>query len=208
MRALTLALSRTLRRAPKLCSLTAVPSAPLGGFARRRGRGLSTAVPGDHTSDASKPAPSAEEPGDTHFGNERVSFDEKREKVKQVFSTVSERYDVMNDLMSGGLHRVWKDCFVRELNPLPEMQILDVAGGTGDIAFRIVERMRQAEAAQDQTSTGACPVMVCDINEDMLAVGKKKAEDRGLDNSTIVFFQGDAENLPVDDESIVTLIGT
>src|SRR5947199_4334770 len=100
-----------------------------------------------------------------NFGDELVSPEEKTRRVGQVFSSVARRYDLMNDLMSGGLHRLWKDRFVDRVKPRAGEHILDMAGGTGDIAFRMARR-------------GAC-VTVVDINPDMLAVGQQRASERG-----------------------------
>src|SRR4051812_9945914 len=102
-----------------------------------------------------------------NFGDELVEPDEKTRRVGQVFSSVAHRYDVMNDLMSGGLHRLWKDRFVARVKPRPGEHILDMAGGTGGGAFRMARR-------------GAL-VTVADINSDMLEVGRKRAERRRLD---------------------------
>ena len=100
------------------------------------------------------------------FGEELVTREEKTRRVGQVFSSVARRYDVMNDLMSGGLHRLWKDRFVNRVKPRAGEDILDMAGGTGDVAFRMERR--------------GARVTVSDINADMLEVGKKRAEARGL----------------------------
>ncbi len=100
------------------------------------------------------------------FGNEQVSHDEKTRRVGDVFSSVARNYDRMNDAMSGGMHRLWKDRFVRRLKPRRGEHILDMAGGTGDIAFRIAK-------------SGA-RVTVADINPDMLGVGIKRAEQRRI----------------------------
>ena len=105
-------------------------------------------------------------PDQVNFGDELVSRDEKTRRVGRVFSSVARRYDIMNDLMSGGMHRLWKDRFVARIKPRPGERILDMAGGTGDIAFRMASR-------------GAL-VTVSDINPDMLAVGMERAETRGL----------------------------
>ena len=101
-----------------------------------------------------------------NFGDELVSPEEKTRRVGQVFSSVARRYDVMNDLMSGGMHRLWKDRFVARLKPRPHEDILDMAGGTGDVAFRMARRGAQ--------------VTVADINGDMLEVGRQRAERRAL----------------------------
>jgi demethylmenaquinone methyltransferase/2-methoxy-6-polyprenyl-1,4-benzoquinol methylase len=105
-----------------------------------------------------------------NFGDERVSPAEKTERVSQVFSSVARRYDLMNDLMSGGMHRLWKDRFVNRVKPRPGEDILDMAGGTGDIAFRMARR-------------GAL-VTIADINADMLAVGEERARQQAIPNLT------------------------
>ena len=101
-----------------------------------------------------------------NFGDELVSPEEKTRRVGEVFSSVARRYDLMNDLMSGGMHRLWKDRFVARVKPQPGEEILDMAGGTGDVAFRMARR--------------GAHVTVADINADMLEVGRKRAKDRGL----------------------------
>jgi demethylmenaquinone methyltransferase/2-methoxy-6-polyprenyl-1,4-benzoquinol methylase len=101
-----------------------------------------------------------------NFGDELVSPEEKTRRVGQVFSSVARRYDIMNDLMSGGMHRLWKDRFVNRVKPRPGENILDMAGGTGDVAFRMAQR--------------GAKVSVADINADMLEVGKQRAAKRGL----------------------------
>ncbi|QIK96199.1 class I SAM-dependent methyltransferase [Sphingomonas sp. HDW15A] len=101
-----------------------------------------------------------------NFGDQLVSPEEKTRKVGQVFTSVARRYDLMNDLMSGGMHRLWKDRFVNRVKPRAGESILDMAGGTGDIAFRMASR-------------GAI-VTVADINPDMLSVGMERAEKRKL----------------------------
>ena len=117
------------------------------------------------------------------FGYDEVSPEEKTEKVGAVFSSVARKYDVMNDAMSAGMHRLWKDKFVRRVKPQPGEQILDMAGGTGDIAFRM--------AAKGATIT------VSDINQDMLDVGIERAMERGLD--TLVWSRQNAEVLTFPD---------
>ena len=128
----------------------------------------------------------------TSFGFRDVPEEEKEGLVREVFSSVSKRYDLMNDLMSGGVHRLWKDTFVEWLNPQPGWHVLDVAGGTGDIAFRI--------AAMARARGGEAHVTVCDINADMLGEGMRRAEKKG--GSAIEWICGDAENLPVPDVSV------
>jgi len=105
-----------------------------------------------------------------NFGDELVSPEEKTRRVGAVFSSVARRYDMMNDLMSGGMHRLWKDRFVNRVKPRPGEQILDMAGGTGDVAFRMARRGAQ--------------VTVSDINADMLEVGQERARTRGLTGLT------------------------
>ena len=105
-----------------------------------------------------------------NFGDELVSPEEKTRRVGEVFSSVARRYDMMNDLMSGGMHRLWKDRFVNRVKPRPGEAILDMAGGTGDVAFRMARR-------------GAL-VTVADINADMLGVGRQRAAARGLSGLT------------------------
>jgi len=117
------------------------------------------------------------------FGYEDVSPEEKTARVGEVFSSVARKYDVMNDAMSVGMHRLWKDKFVRRVKPQPHEQILDMAGGTGDIAFRLAE-------------AGAV-VTVSDINQDMLDVGIERAMERGLD--TLVWSRQNAEELTFPD---------
>ena len=113
------------------------------------------------------------------FGYKEVGPDEKTERVGAVFSNVAAKYDLMNDAMSGGMHRLWKDRFVRRVKPQPGEAILDMAGGTGDIAFRL--------AAKGATVT------VSDINQDMLDVGIERAMERGFDS--LVWSRQNAEEL-------------
>jgi demethylmenaquinone methyltransferase/2-methoxy-6-polyprenyl-1,4-benzoquinol methylase len=128
----------------------------------------------------------------THFGYETVPLADKQGRVDDVFRSVARRYDLMNDLMSGGLHRAWKDALVTAVNPpkgAREFVVLDLAGGTGDVAFRI------AQAGGPGTR-----IVVCDINPDMLAVGQERAAERGLDG-VVTFEQGNAEELAYPDRS-------
>jgi len=123
------------------------------------------------------------------FGYREVPEAEKEHLVKEVFSSVARNYDIMNDLMSMGVHRLWKDAMVEWLNPQPGWHILDVAGGTGDIAFRMAEfaRMRGGEAE----------ITVCDINADMLNEGVRRATEKG--EKHIAWACGNAEALPFPD---------
>src|SRR6187549_1401154 len=134
------------------------------------------------------------EPADTpaeraSFGYRDVPASEKAGMVARVFESVAPRYDLMNDLMSGGVHRLWKNALVDVLNPRAGEKFLDVAGGTGDIAFRIVRRV----------GDGA-DVTICDINPAMLEVGRDRAVDRGLLRG-LTWTTGDAEALPFPDRS-------
>src|ERR1700709_1577635 len=105
------------------------------------------------------------------FGFRDVPEAQKEGLVREVFSSVAARYDLMNDVMSGGVHRIWKDAMVEWLNPQPGWRVLDVAGGTGDIAFRIAEMARQRKTT---TGGGEAALTVCDINADMLGEGKRR----------------------------------
>ena len=127
---------------------------------------------------------------DTDFGFRRVPLSDKQALVDDVFHSVARRYDLMNDLMSGGLHRAWKDALVAAVNPPKADRAfahLDIAGGTGDVAFRV------AEASGPGTA-----VTVADINTEMLAVGRERAEKTGRD---VTFIEGNAEALPFPDRS-------
>ena len=154
-------------------------------------------------------------PDDTHFGYRQVPLGDKQALVDDVFHSVAGRYDLMNDLMSAGLHRAWKDVLVTAVNPPPKTKgrpgrldetkgrpgrldekagerpfaLLDVAGGTGDIAFRV------ADAGNHATR-----VTVADINHAMLDVGRTRAAERGLDE-IVTFVEGNAEALPFPDRA-------
>ena len=132
------------------------------------------------------------EPADkASFGYRDVPASEKAGLVARVFDSVAPRYDLMNDLMSGGIHRLWKDAMVEWLNPQPGQVVLDVAGGTGDIAFRVADRTRERG--------GEAEIAVCDINFHMLAEGIARADERG--ERRIRWICGDAEALPFADAS-------
>jgi len=137
----------------------------------------------------------------TDFGFQRLPLENKQARVDDVFRSVARRYDLMNDLMSGGLHRAWKDALVTAVDPPKDrpsvgadpaagarpFALLDLAGGTGDIAFRVAEA--------GGTGTRAT---VVDINAEMLAVGRARAAERGM-NEAIAFVEGNAEALPFPD---------
>ncbi len=129
---------------------------------------------------------------DTHFGYEQIPLNEKQGRVDDVFHSVARRYDLMNDLMSGGLHRAWKDALVTAVTPPKSAKpfaLLDLAGGTGDVAFRTVA-----------AGGAGTRVTVCDINAEMLAVGAERSQTQGLDH-VVSFEQGNAEALPYPDKS-------
>ncbi len=124
-------------------------------------------------------------PDTVDFGFSTVPRDEKAGMVRAVFDSVASRYDVMNDVMSLGIHRLWKRDFVAALGPRPSRTLLDLAGGTGDIAFGWLDR-------------GGGPAILSDINPSMLAVGQARAEKRGF-GATLETVVADAEHLPFDD---------
>ncbi|XP_035386162.1 2-methoxy-6-polyprenyl-1,4-benzoquinol methylase, mitochondrial [Electrophorus electricus] len=157
----------------------------------------------------------------THFGFQTVPEGEKAARVYKVFESVAGRYDLMNDAMSLGIHRLWKDALLRVMNPQPGLRLLDAAGGTGDISFRFMAytrsvheqklrrraRSNQTPSWQDITasysSEGAGPpqsrAVVCDINKEMLKVGKGRAEEAGI-TTGVSWVVGDAEELPFDED--------
>jgi demethylmenaquinone methyltransferase/2-methoxy-6-polyprenyl-1,4-benzoquinol methylase len=126
-----------------------------------------------------------------HFGSRKVPLAEKQALVDGVFRSVAHRYDLMNDLMSFGLHRAWKDALVVAANPPKnrDFALLDIAGGTGDVAARVI-----AAGGERTRAT------VCDISADMLAVGRERAAARGL-GEILTFIEGNAEALPFADRS-------
>ena len=126
-----------------------------------------------------------------HFGSRQVPLADKQALVDDVFHSVAQRYDLMNDLMSFGLHRAWKDALVTAVNP-PKSRpfaLLDIAGGTGDVALRVIEA-----GGKDTRAT------VCDINPDMLAVGRERAAARSHADA-VTFTEANAEALPFKDRS-------
>ena len=124
----------------------------------------------------------------THFGAREVREDEKAGLVHGVFSSVASRYDLMNDVMSGGVHRLWKDAMMDWLAPRDDQRLLDVAGGTGDIAFRFLKRAPGASA------------VVLDMTEDMLVEGRKRADATAVADR-LDWVTGDAMALPFEDGS-------
>jgi len=128
--------------------------------------------------------------GTASFGFSDVPRAEKAARVRGVFERVARRYDLMNDAMSGGMHRLWKDEAVAKLNPQPGEFIIDVAGGTGDIARRIAKRVA---GIQKRRGGADVRVAIVDINEEMLAAGRKRGE------GAFTWVNGDAESLPFED---------
>ncbi|KAG8597010.1 hypothetical protein GDO81_002141 [Engystomops pustulosus] len=139
---------------------------------------------------------------ETHFGFQTVSEEEKGERVYHVFESVAKNYDVMNDSMSLGIHRLWKDWLIRHMKPTPGTQLLDVAGGTGDVSFRFINYIRaqreklyrdkldsqetlswsdisKSYSNKDQGSLMGSHAVICDINKEMLKVGKEKSLQLG-----------------------------
>jgi demethylmenaquinone methyltransferase / 2-methoxy-6-polyprenyl-1,4-benzoquinol methylase len=134
-------------------------------------------------------SPMSSAPEQSHFGQRTVRLDEKQRLVDQVFHRVADRYDIMNDLMSFGLHRVWKDILVAKVRPSRTRPFahVDIAGGTGDVAMRV------AEAGGLRTS-----VTVVDVNTEMLRVAAKRAAARKV-SDRLKFIEGNAEALPLAD---------
>jgi 2-methoxy-6-polyprenyl-1,4-benzoquinol methylase len=141
-----------------------------------------------------------------------VRTEEKQGKVNEVFDSVAEKYDLMNDVMSFGLHRLWKNEFIKQIEPTEDMKLIDVAGGTGDIAFRFLNYLKynsadtQTPIVGDDTDTNYT-VTVCDINKNMLEVGKRRAVEIGYEKR-IQWKEGNAENLinePSDKYDVYTI---
>ncbi|KAG0634435.1 UbiE/COQ5 methyltransferase [Tuber brumale] len=168
--------------------LSATPSKQLRSTVPRLAASHSTL-----NSSPSKNDQSSSEPV-THFGFQTVKESLKSMRVAEVFSSVASSYDTMNDVMSFGIHRLWKDHFVRSLNPGRRpggqpMSILDVAGGTGDIAFRMLDHSEKVNSDRETT------VLCADINPDMLREGEKRAILNGYDSNRISFRVENAETL-------------
>ncbi|XP_061585861.1 2-methoxy-6-polyprenyl-1,4-benzoquinol methylase, mitochondrial [Cololabis saira] len=155
-----------------------------------------------------------------HFGFETVPESEKAQRVYKVFENVAQKYDVMNDTMSLGIHRLWKDMLLHVMHPQPGARLLDVAGGTGDIAFRFLDYVRSQQQRQKRRAARSSQTpswqdisesypaedtphesraVVCDINKEMLKVGKQRADGAGV-TAGLSWVVGDAEELPFDDD--------
>jgi len=144
----------------------------------------------------------------TDFGFRQVPISEKPGLVDDVFARVATRYDLMNDFMSGGVHRLWKRALIDHLNPRPGMRLLDVAGGTGDIALRFLARANAKDAHAKDANAGApqaeapqAEALVCDRNVEMLRVGRDRALNQNR-LSGIRWIAGDAESLPIVSASV------
>lgn len=127
------------------------------------------------------------------FGFEEIPEAEKVNRVKGVFDAVASNYDLMNDAMSVGIHRVWKDMAITKINPQPGEVLLDVAGGTGDLARRFIHK---AEEARLRRGGDPASAIICDINDEMLLAGVDAKKDAGMDLTRIC---GNAEHLPFED---------
>jgi demethylmenaquinone methyltransferase / 2-methoxy-6-polyprenyl-1,4-benzoquinol methylase len=170
-------------RAPRIAERRA---AEKGRYRLRKSRGGALWSGRHGSQDMSSPARQ-----ETHFGYQKVPLDDKQRLVDDVFQKVADRYDLMNDLMSFGLHRLWKDLLVAKVRPSRNRPFahLDVAGGTGDVAFRV------AEAGGPLTA-----VTALDVNGDMLRVGRERAARRKA-GKRVAFIEGNAEALPLPDDS-------
>ena len=129
-------------------------------------------------------------PESPQFGEEAVTPAQKTQKVIGVCDSVADQYDLMNDVMSAGIHRLWKNHLIRKIRPRKGLHYLDVAGGTGDIAFRIREK-----------AGPEAKITLCDLNTEMLAVGRDRALNKGYLND-FEWVTGNAESLPLTDESV------
>ncbi|MEM1105304.1 MAG: bifunctional demethylmenaquinone methyltransferase/2-methoxy-6-polyprenyl-1,4-benzoquinol methylase UbiE [Pseudomonadota bacterium] len=129
----------------------------------------------------------------TSFGFEEIALDEKEARVGGVFSSVANKYDLMNDVMSAGIHRIWKHDTISQLNPQPGESLLDVAGGTGDLAKAFIQRADRAE--KRHKAAHPAKAVVCDINEEMLAAGQARKDMQAF-GGRIDWVCGNAEALP------------
>ena len=152
-----------------------------------------------------------ENPESVQFGTRDVNPDEKTRLVRDVFDSVADQYDIMNDIMSGGVHRLWKNHLIRRIRPKAGLDYLDVAGGTGDIAFRINDYInKRNKNSAIPPRPPACghgdlkkdgSITLCDLNYDMLRVGRDRAINNGHLND-FDWVTGNAETLPLEDASV------
>lgn len=182
-------------------------------------RAMSAKSSSPSPADPADPAEPGRPESYTHFGYQEVPVDEKHGRIQGVFESVASNYDLMNDLMSGGIHRLWKGAMIDWLDPRPGQRFLDVAGGTGDIAFRIDERLTAGqgdipvqpdvpgrgpdEPLRDTDRLPEAPVAavtVCDLTFGMLQVGRDRGLDRGILHG-MDWVCGNAEALPFPDRS-------
>ncbi|XP_044764587.1 2-methoxy-6-polyprenyl-1,4-benzoquinol methylase, mitochondrial [Coccinella septempunctata] len=131
----------------------------------------------------------------THFGFQEINASEKVGKVHKVFEDVATNYDIMNDVTSLFIHRIWKDIFMHRLAPTANTTLLDMAGGTGDIAFRFLNYIKNGKCEN------GCHVVVSDINKNMLDVGRERSKKLNLDQTLISWKEANAEMLPFEDNS-------
>ena len=122
------------------------------------------------------------------FGFNKVSLEEKKQKVRNVFENVATKYDIMNDVMSIGLHRYWKDMLVKQINPQKHHHILDLAGGTGDVTMRIVNK-------------ASCYVTLLDTTYDMVTIGRDRFINKALNNQHVTWLVGEGEHIPLPSSS-------
>lgn len=152
-------------------------------FKRQLSRAYSTTDGKESSGDHDHHKHNHANPDTTHFGYQNVRVEEKEKLVGQVFASVADKYDIMNDLMSIGVHRIWKKHFMDVLSPSGDTQLLDVAGGTGDIAFRFLDAARlQSSEGSTADSVYSAKVTVADINPSMLKVGQQRAQQLGYDS--------------------------
>lgn len=138
---------------------------------------------------------------ETSFGFQKVPTEDKERLVRGVFDSVATQYDLMNDLMSGGVHRIWKSVLIDRLNPQPGETLLDVAGGTGDIAHAFVKRADERSNSEKSTRSREAKAIICDINHEMLKAGILRP-DRESFEGRIACVCGDAQSLPVPDKTV------
>ncbi|MBI1391565.1 MAG: ubiquinone/menaquinone biosynthesis methyltransferase [Alphaproteobacteria bacterium] len=133
------------------------------------------------------------------FGFATVAATEKANLVRDVFDSVAPRYDLMNDLMSAGVHRLWKSTLIDRLAPQPGRRLLDMAGGTGDVAASFLARAKSRKGAQGRPPASA---IICDVNDSMLRVGKASTAPAGAAALGAMWVCGDAEQTPLPDASV------